>query len=264
MFDVLNYSFMQHALLAALFTALICAVAGTLVVVNRTVYITGGVAHASYGGIGLALFAGVAPMLGAMAVAVVMGIILGIMKENHSQRIDAVTSALWAAGMALGILLSDLTPGYSVDFLSYLFGNILLLSTGEVLFTGAFAAFLIIVVLKYYRTILATSADQAYALTLGINVRMVNIVLLVVLCMAVVVLMRVAGLILVMALLSIPASIAETHSRQLGKMMIIAGFVAAAALFSGLALAVWANLSPSAAVVAILALAYLVNTKLRK
>ena len=264
MIELLSYPFMQNALAASLFTAVICGIAGTLVVVNRTVYITGGVAHASYGGIGLALFAGFSPVLGAMGVALIMGIILGIMKENYSQRTDAVTSALWAAGMALGILLSDITPGYSVDFLSYLFGNILLLSPFDVILSAVFAALLIVVALRFYRTILITSADQAYATTLGINVRKVNILLLVLLCVSVVVLMRVAGLILVMALLSIPASIAETYSKQLSKMMLIAGFIAAAALLGGLAISTAAGLTPSATIVALLALAYLGNTLIRK
>jgi zinc transport system permease protein len=259
MIELLSYDFMQHAILASFFAAIICAVAGTLVVVNKTVYITGGVAHASYGGIGLALFAGFSPVLGAMAVALAMGILLGVMRENNSQRIDAITSALWAVGMAFGILLSDLTEGYAVDFLSYLFGNILLLSTFDVTLTGFFAVLLVFVIVKYYRTILVTSADQAYAVTLGIKVRRVNIVLLVLLCMAVVVLMRIAGLILVMALLSIPAAIAEMYSKRLSAMMVIAGAIALVALLLGLAISTVVNISTSATVVSLLALAYLIN-----
>ena len=264
MIEMLSYSFMQNALIISAFSVLICALAGTLAVVNRTVYITGGVAHASYGGIGLALFAGISPTLGAMAVAVVMGVILGIIKERHSEKTDAVVSGLWAAGMAAGIILSDITPGYSVDFLSYLFGNILLLSRGDILLAAIFAAVLLAVVIKYYRTLLVCSADQEYASTLGINVRKVNIALLLLLCASVIVLMRVAGLILVMALLSIPASIAETYSKRLSKMMLVSGIVAAIAIFGGLIASVYLNLTPSAVIVALLALMYLVNIGIKR
>lgn len=257
--ELLGYSFMQYALAACLFTVVICAVAGTLAVVNRNVYITGGVAHASYGGIGFALWAGFPPVLGAMIVALGMGTALGVMRLRSSDKIDAFVSALWAMGMAAGILLTDLTPGYPADYLSYLFGNILLVTRFD-LALGAFFAFLsVVLAVKYYRPLLAVSADQEYAATLGYNVRLINLVMLVMLCVAVVLLMRLAGLIMVMALLSIPASIAENHSRQLSEMMVLAGIISAICIFGGLFAATALNLTPSAVIVAFLAAAYLID-----
>lgn len=260
MIDIFHYGFIQNAVLACFFTVIICAVAGTLVVVNRNVFITGGVAHASYGGIGLALWLGFAPILGALGVALLAGVFLGLLRQKHAEKADALVSAFWAAGMAAGILLSDLTPGYSVDFLSYLFGSILLVSPVDLIVIGAFSLLTLVLVFRYYRVILATSADQAYAATLGIPVKTVNLVLLVLLCVSVVMLMRVAGLIMVMALLSIPAAVVETHTKQLYKMMFLSGAVAFVTIYGGFFISTWLNLTPSAVIVALLALVYMINT----
>lgn len=264
MSEMLSYSFMQYALAACFFTVVICAVAGTLAVVNRNVYITGGVAHASYGGIGLALWAGFAPVLGAMGVALVMGIVLGVMRLKNSDKTDAFVSALWAMGMAAGILLTDLTPGYPADYLSYLFGNILLVTKLDLIFCGVFSIAALVLAAIYYRAILAVSADQEYASTLGYNVRLINLVMLVLLCVAVVLLMRVAGLIMVMALLAIPASIAESYTKRLSLMMALAGGISAVCIFGGLFLAVKLNLTPSAVIVAFLSILYIINIVLTK
>ena len=259
MIELLKYSFMQNAIISCFFTVIICAVAGTLVVVNRNVFITGGVAHASYGGIGVALWIGFSPLLGALGVAVLAGTLLGIMRQKYADKSDALVSALWAAGMAGGILLSDLTPGYSVDYLSYLFGSILLVSLQDTIFIGVFALMLLILAVYYYRVLLIVSSDQEYASTLGIPVKRVNLILLVFLCVSVVLMMRVAGLVIVMALLSIPASVAETYTKRLSGVMLLSGLIAAAAIFGGLFLAVYLNLTPGAMIVALLAVIYLLN-----
>ncbi len=264
MIDLLKYSFMQNAVVSCFFTVIICAVAGTLVVVNRNVFITGGVAHASYGGIGFALWAGFSPLLGALGVAVLAGVLLGLMRQRYAEKADALVSALWAAGMAAGILLTDLTPGYSVDYLSYLFGSILLVSLQDMIFIGVFAVVLLIFALRYYRVLITVSADQEYAATLGIPVKMLNLILLILLCISVVLLMRVAGLVMVMALLSIPAAVAETHTKRLSGMMFISGLIAAVSIFGGLFLAAYANLTPGAVIVALLAVIYLVNIIIKR
>ncbi|MDR0453801.1 MAG: metal ABC transporter permease [Deferribacteraceae bacterium] len=260
MIEILKYSFMQNALLSCFFTVIICAVAGTLAVVNRNVFITGGVAHASYGGIGFALWAGFSPLFGALGVAALAGLLLGLIRQKYADKADTLVSVLWAAGMATGILLTDLTPGYSADYLSYLFGSILLVSLREIVILGIFAAALLLLAVRYYRILLIVSADQEYAVTLGIPVKRLNLALLVLLCISVVLLMRVAGLVMVMALLSIPAAIAETRTKQLSRMMLLSGLTASAAVFGGLLLATYLDLTPGAVIVAFLAVMYLVNT----
>jgi zinc transport system permease protein len=264
MFELLHYDFMQRALTACFFTSIICAVAGTLVVVNRSVYITGGVAHATYGGIGFALWAGFPPLYGAMGVAAAMGFLLGIVRQKDERKADALVSVLWAAGMAAGILLSDVTPGYATDFLGYLFGNILLVSQTDIFLLAVASVLAIFLAVRYYRTILACTADVEYAASLGIDVRRVNIIMLVLLCLSVVLLMRVAGLILVMALLSIPAAIAETHTKRLSHMMWLSFILATVSIFVGMIVSSFANLTPGAVIVGILSIMYGANMVLKR
>ena len=264
MIELLQYSFMHNALISCFFAVIICAVAGTFAVVNRNVFIAGGVAHASYGGIGFALWAGFSPLLGALGVSVLAGAFLGLIRQKHSDKMDALVSVLWAAGMAGGIILTDLTPGYSADYLSYLFGNILLVSLQDIIFIGIFSVALLALAIRYYRILLVVSADQEYAATLNIPVKMVNMLLLIILCISVVLLMRIAGLVMVMALLSIPAVVAESHTKRLSGMMMMSGLIAAVTVFCGLFLAAYADLTPGAVIVALLAVTYLLNLVVKR
>jgi zinc transport system permease protein len=259
MIDLISYPFMQNALAACFITVIICAVAGSVAHVNRQTFVAGGVAHASYGGIGLALFAGFSPLWGALLVALLVGLILGVLRGRKYRNIDAVVSALWAMGMAFGVILTDKTSGYAADYLSYLFGNILLTGRDELAVSGAFALTITFLIIKYYRVILAVSADQDYAQSIGINVKFANLIMLVLLCMGVVLIMKVSGLIMVMALLSIPVAIAERHAKSLSFTVALSGVISFIAIFSGLALSHALNLTPSAVMVVLLSAAYLAD-----
>ncbi|MGA2028324.1 MAG: metal ABC transporter permease, partial [Syntrophobacteraceae bacterium] len=125
MLDAFQSEFMRNALLAGLLASVACGIIGTLVVVNRIVFISGGIAHAAYGGIGLAFFFGIAPLAGAVGFALVIAMIMSAVTLKNKQRADTVVGVLWAVGMALGIIMIDLTPGYNADLMSYLFGSIL-------------------------------------------------------------------------------------------------------------------------------------------
>ncbi|MDD4505263.1 MAG: metal ABC transporter permease, partial [Sulfurospirillaceae bacterium] len=131
MMDILQFDFMQNAFIASLLVSIICGIIGTLIVVNRMVFIAGGIAHGSYGGIGLAFYFGFAPMLGASLFALFLGWIIALITYQNSSRIDSLIGVLWAFGMAFGIILTDLTPGYNVDLMSYLFGAILSVSSED-------------------------------------------------------------------------------------------------------------------------------------
>jgi zinc transport system permease protein len=264
MLELLSYPFMHNALAACFITVLICAAAGSIAHLNRQTFVAGGVAHASYGGIGLALFAGFPPLWGALLVALAVGLILGILMGRKYRNTDAVVSALWAMGMAFGIILTDKTSGYAADYLSYLFGNILLTDRAELILSGIFAAVIIFLIIKYYRVILAVSADQDYARSIGINVKFANLAILVLLCVGVVLIMKVSGLIMVMALLSIPVAIAERYAKSLAKTIVLSGIISFIAIFSGLAASHKLNLTPSAVMVAILSAAYLADILISK
>lgn len=219
MWEALQFEFMRHALAAGILVSISCGIIGVLVVVNRIAMISGGIAHASYGGIGLAVLVGIAPFAGAVAFAVLMGLLMGCISLRQKERSDAIIGALWAIGMALGILFVDLSPGYNVDLMSYLFGSILAVGKGELWFMLAIDVLTLITVILFYKELLAISYDEQFAEVAGVPVKALYFLLLTLTSFTVVMLIRVVGLILVIALLTIPPYISERFATTMGKMM---------------------------------------------
>jgi zinc transport system permease protein len=225
MLEAFQSEFMRTALLAGLLTSIACGIIGTLVVVNRIVFISGGIAHAAYGGIGIAFFFGFAPLAGAAGFALVIAMIMAAVTLKNKQRADTVIGVLWAVGMALGIILIDLTSGYNVDLMSYLFGSILTVPRVDILLMGLIDVGVIIIVGFLYNSFLAMSFDEEFSKAMGIPVSTLYYVLLAMIALSVIMLIRVVGLILVIALLTIPPFIAEKFCRSLKGMMVISVFL---------------------------------------
>lgn len=225
MLDALQYDFMQHALIAAALVSIMAGVIGTLVVVNRMVFLAGGIAHAAYGGVGIAVFFGLPLLLSTGIFTVLVAILLSFITFNQRHRSDSVIGFIWAVGMALGIILIDLTPGYQADFMSYLFGSILAVSGDDLWLMGGLLFLMTGVLIRYYRDFLAVSYDMEFARLRGVPVRLIYTLMLVLAAMSVVMAIQVVGLIMVIALLTIPTYIAEKISRSLAQMMVYsAGF----------------------------------------
>ena len=222
MLEALELSFMQHALIAGVLVALIAGIVGSLVVVNRMVFLSGGIAHASYGGIGLAVYFSLPVFLGASLFAVASALLIAYLTMYRRERIDTLIGVLWAVGMAVGIVFTDLTPGYNPDLMSYLFGSILAVERGDLYFAGMLSAFIVMLVTFRYRQILAVSYDSEYAELQGIPARRCYTLILVVAALSVVVAIKIVGLILVIALLTVPVYIAEYFAASLRQMMVIA------------------------------------------
>jgi len=222
MIEVLSLEFMRHALLAGLLASLCCGVMGTLVVVNRIVFISGGIAHAAYGGIGLAFFLGLSPLLGTVGFTLAAALAMAWISLAQKHRADAVIGVIWALGMALGVILLDLTPGYKVDLMSYLFGSLLTVPRTDLFLMAGLDAVVILFALAFYNQLLALSFDEPFARTRGVPVRRLYLALILLVALTVVLLIRVAGLILIIALLTIPPFIAEAWCRTLKGMMLLA------------------------------------------
>lgn len=234
MTEALSYEFIQHALIAGLLVSLAAGIIGSLVVVNRMVFLAGGIAHASYGGIGLAVFLGLPIFLGASLFAVAAALLVSVLTLRKRERIDTFIGLIWAVGMAIGVIFIDMTPGYNVDMMSYLFGSILAVSTEDLYFMGALLAVILFVMTFWYRDILAVSYDSEYAQLRGVNVRFFYTLILILSALTVVIAIKVVGLILVIAMLTIPVYIAEKLSNSLAKMMLYAGGIATLFTFTGL------------------------------
>jgi zinc transport system permease protein len=249
MIEALSFEFVQHALLAGILVSFAAGIIGSLIVVNRMVFLAGGMAHASYGGIGLAVYFGLPIFLGASLFAVAAALLIAYLTLHDRNRVDTFIGLIWAVGMAIGVILIDLTPGYNVDLMSYLFGSILAVSSGDLWFMGILLAVILLVIIFWYRDILAVSYDSEYASLRGVNVPLFYSLILVLSALTVVIAIKVVGLILVIAMLTIPVYIAERLSRSLWGMMMLSGVIAMLFTLGGLWLSYSYDLTSGASII---------------
>ena len=207
-------------LLAAFIVSLISGIIGSLIVVNRMVFLAGGIAHSAYGGIGLSIYFSLPMLLTTSLFTVVITLIIAIITYKNRSKLDSIIGLIWAMGMSFGILLVDLTPGYNADLISYLFGSILAVNNSDLVYMSCVLIFIIGVLLCFYRDILAVSYDSAYAKLRGIRTRVFYTLILLMSGISIVIAIKVVGLILVIALLSIPTYIASRFVSSLLEMMI--------------------------------------------
>jgi len=259
MMEILQFEFMQNALMAGLLASLICGIIGTLVVVNRIVFISGGIAHASYGGVGLAFFLGLPVLPVTTAFTVFTALIMAMVTLRARERADTVIGVIWAAGMALGIILLDITPGYNVDLMSYLFGSILAVPRSDIWLMAGLALLVFILVIAFYRGFLVMSFDEEFARSRGVPVNFLYFLLITMVGLSVVMIIRVVGLILVIALLTIPPFIAERRSRSLDIMMIVSTLLSAGFTVVGLFLSYITDITSGASIIAVASVCFFLS-----
>jgi len=260
---ILTQSFMQHALLAILLAGVVAGVTGTLVMVRRVTLIGGAIAHAVLGGVGVFYLLDWPPMLGAFAAAVVAALVIGMVKLRLRQHEDTVISAVWAVGMAVGLICMQLKPGYGQDLMSFLFGNLLLVTRAKLLLLGIFTLVVLVVVGVFYRQILAVCFDPVYARVRGLREEALELLTLVLVAFTIVVLIQVAGLILVIALLTFPAAVAGMFMRTPAGMMAMAAALSLVFNLSGFAIAWLGELPPGATMVLVAGIGYLIAFQLK-
>lgn len=259
MFELLQYEFVQNALMAGFLAAFICGVVGSLVVVNRMIFLAGGVAHASYGGIGIALFWNLPFMLSVLGFTVLAAVVMALFMLKARNRADTFIGALWAIGMSFGIILLDFTPGYNADLMSYLFGSILTVSHTDLLYMLVVLVISIGFTVFFYNDILAVSYDGEYSGLRGIPVTFLYVAMVVVMALSIVVVIRVVGLIMVIALLSMPPFIAEKYSSSLKSMMVRSCILSLVCIMLGLGLAYRFDVTSGAAIIMVTAIFFVVN-----
>ena len=233
---LLQHAFLQTAVAAALLASIGCGLMGTYVVVKRIAFLAGGIAHSVLGGMGAAVYFGFDPLHGALLAAIVAALLIGWVRLSWQAQEDTLIGALWAVGMAVGVLFIAKAPGYQADLMSFLFGNILLVPRESLWFMLALDVALLVVVGAYHRQFLAVIFDEEFARLRGVPVGFFYLLLLVLVAVTVVLLIQVVGLILVLALLTLPAAIAGHYVHSLGRMMVIATLVGGALSIAGLAL----------------------------
>jgi len=259
-----SYQFMQHALIACLLASVGCGIIGTYVVVKRIGFLAGGIAHTVLAGMGIAYFLGSAPMLGAIIVALLSALLVGYIKLRWHQDEDILIAAFWSVGMAVGILFISRTPGYNIDLMSYLFGNILLVTSRDLFYMLLLDLAIIILVIIYYKQFLATAFDEEFAGLRGVHVEWVYILLLCAIALTVVLLINIVGLILVMALLVLPAATAAQFVGSITRMMFVSILLSIVITVSGLLLSYQPDLPSGSTIIVLAGAVYVLAIVLRR
>jgi zinc transport system permease protein len=247
--SIFQYGFIIKGLLGAIFASITAGLAGTYVVSKRMVFLSGGITHASFGGIGIGYFLGINPVLGAAVFGILSA--LGVEYLSVKQRIreDSAIGILWAFGMAIGIIFIYLTPGYTPNLMSYLFGSILTVSRADIVALGIMSAILILYFGIFYRTILYISFDEVFARTYSSYVDIFKYITTSLIALTIVLNIRMAGVVLVISLLTIPPNIAMLFTRVYFKIVIwsvLAGFVGTA---TGYAISYYAGIPVGATII---------------
>ncbi|MGN0211429.1 MAG: metal ABC transporter permease [Muribaculaceae bacterium] len=263
MLDILSYSFFQNALLGVLTVSIAAAIIGTYIVTRRMVFIAGGVTHACFGGLGLGYFLGISPILTAGVFAVASSLGVEWLSTRQNVREDSAIGVIWALGMALGTLFIFLTPGYVPELNSFLFGNILTITTADIV---AFVAYLVVLLAffgLFYRHIIACAFDPDFARTLSLPVTAINCVMTVLVAVCIVLTIRLIGIMLLLSLFTMPQMIAENFSRHFSRMALLSVAASALCSIAGLILSYVIDVPASSTIVIMLIAAYAVARLLR-
>jgi zinc transport system permease protein len=258
-----EFEFMRNALIAGFLVSIACGMIGTFVVVNRIVFISGGIAHAAYGGIGMGYFFNFSPVLGAMVFSVFSALGMGLVYRKTQQRADTIIGVMWAIGMAIGIIFIDLTPGYKVDLMSYLFGSILTVPQSDLILMLILNILIGVMIFLFYKELVAISFDPVFAETRNLPVDQLYLMLIVAIALTVVMVMKVVGLILVIALLTIPAAISGQFVKDLKQMMVFSSILGIVFTTLGLGISYFFNLTSGATIILVAGFTYLLSLSLK-
>ncbi|MCZ7586760.1 MAG: metal ABC transporter permease [Deltaproteobacteria bacterium] len=254
--DLPRHAFLQYALVTGLLVSLACGVIGTYVVTRRISYIAGGISHSVLGGMGAAFFVravlgweGVRPLHGAVAAALVSALVIGLVSLRGKEREDTVISAIWAIGMALGVIFIARTPGYAEELMGYLFGNILMISPREIELVAALDLAVLATVALFYHQFQAVCFDEEFARLRGLRADLYYLLLLALTALTVVLLVTAVGVVMVIALLTLPAAVAGLFARSMWRMMLLSVILCALITSFGLAASYGPDLPAGATIV---------------
>jgi zinc transport system permease protein len=244
-----KYQFLQNAVLAALLASVLCGVIGVIIIEKKLVMMSGGIAHASYGGVGLGYLLGIEPIIGAIVFALCSALGIGFVKRRGGAGTDVIIGLFWSLGMALGIFFVALMPGYPPDMSSYLFGNILAVTRSDLYLTAGLTAAVVIIITVLFDFWKAYLFDDEFAHITGVPTAFLEYLLLAVIAMSVVALIRVVGIILALAMLTAPAATASLCTKRLGSRMAVSALFGTLFCFAGLAISYYTGISSGATIV---------------
>lgn len=256
--EVLQYKFFIHAVLASVLCGVACGMVGTYVVCRRLVFLSGGITHSSFGGIGIAYYLGLNPLLGAFCFAVLSAIGIEACAADKRIREDSAIGLIWSLGMAVGIIFVYMTPGYAPNLMSFLFGNILSVTVSDLIGMAVVVAAVVVVFALFYRPVMYVAFDREYAASQNVPTRWIGYLMAVLIAVTIVISIRVVGIVLLISLLTMPAVIANQLTRSFGRMMAGASVVAVAGTLIGLYASYLLDIPSGAATIFVLTVALII------
>lgn len=261
--EYLKFDFIQNAIFASFFISILCAIIGPLILVNRLSSIVGGVAHAAYGGIGISLYFGISVIFSSLAFCIFCALIIAFLSKQKSNQ-DAVISVIWAFGMSIGLLLSDLSTNFNTAILNYLFGAIL--TVEKIDFYAMIIALIIIIplVFIFYRQLVCVCADSEFAQIRNIKANLIYYLIVIFSAVCVVLGLRVVGLVMIIALISIPAYISLMFVKSLFCSMFLSAILSFLFCFCGLMISIIYNLSTSSCIILLACICFIIAYLFKK
>ena len=250
--DILTYDFMQRAIIACILSGISCGIVGSYIVARRMVFLSGGITHASFGGLGLALYLGINPTLGAMLFAVLSALGIEFSSRRIKLREDSAIGIMWSLGMAIGALFMSLRPGYASDLTSYLFGNILLVDKSDIVMLVTLSAILVIGAITMLRRIMYITFDQDYAQSQGMATQSIAYVMAIIVALAIVLSIKVMGIILLISLMTIPTVVANILTKDYRKIALLSTIIGIVGNITGFVVSYNFNLPTGSCIIFIL------------
>jgi zinc transport system permease protein len=262
--DLLQYTFFQNALIGSFFTCIACGIVGSYIVARRLVFISGGITHASFGGLGLGFFLGINPILSALVFSIASAFGVEWLSRKQGIREDSAIAVFWALGMALGVICIFLAPGYSPNISAYLFGNILTVTYADIGFVSGFAVLMIILFTFFFNSLLYTAFDREFAQTKGLKVSLIEHLMMVAIAVCIVSSIRLIGIMLLMSLMTVPQMTANLFTSRFKNIIQYSILIGIAGCFSGLFLSYYLNVPSGAAIIFVQVILFLICKGIRE
>lgn len=255
---IFTFDFMGYAVISAILASVIASIIGVIVVEKKLVMLTGGVAHTAFGGVGLGFLLGFEPILGGGIFAVIASIVIGFLKNKNDKLSDVFIAVFWSVGMALGTIFISLSSGYAPDMSSYLFGNILTVSLTDVITLGVLTIVIVVAFTIFSKYIGAYLFDDEFLKVRKVNVGLIEIIINVVIALSVVVLIKITGIILILALIAVPVATSMLVSKKFINRVVISALFGIAYSFVGIILSYELNLPTGASIIVISSIIYFI------
>ena len=253
------FQLMPNSFYASVLISIAVAVIGSLIIINKSSFIAGSIAHGSFGGIGIAIYFGFSILLSTSLFAGVLAIILSLITLKIPHRSDAIIGAIWAVGMSIGIIFTEMTSGYNGGIISYLFGSILTISDEDIYMMIGVDISLTVFIITFYNQILLLSYDKEFSKVRGLNVPFLNALLLILISLTIVMSVRAIGLILIIALFTIPPFIAEKWTNSLKQMMFVGGILSLIFMVSGIFISFYYDISATATIILVATIGFFLS-----